>query len=62
MEALGDFRAYSERSNEWSKRTKYRFDKDIFKIQNLIFPIEDTYKNYDFYMKILKDNKKEKGS
>lgn len=55
-----DFSFLQERASTWSRATKYRFDREFPKILKSFYWIKMINKNYDFYMKILKDNSKEK--
>ena len=57
LEAIGDLNYWIEHTKDWSKRTKYRFDKDIFKFRELKYFVDEMFKNYDFYIKCLKDHK-----
>lgn len=58
LEFIGDFRWWINETKEWSRRTKYRFDKDIFKVEKSWDAIKSAFDNYDFWMDCLKEHEK----
>lgn len=56
LEFVGKFGFWIEDTKTWSRRTKYRFDKDIFKVEKSWSTIKDGLDNYEFYINCLKEH------
>lgn len=58
LQSMDDFDFWDRHTSKWSKRSKYRFDKDIFKINDLKHFADDIFGNYDFFMSCLEEHEK----